>query len=509
MTVRAAVACAVAAALAGAPALVRGDDGVPSIATLRERVRAAEHRPAAFRETIVTTSSNGSVTTEHRLVRGEDERTIDDSGPFHAESGVIGGRRWRQNENGLTLDDREDPGNAAREPIATTVQRVREPVDGYAVAALNVRGWGRKDYVDAASWQIVRRERIGPNGVVVTTYDDVREDRGRTFAHHARVDDPVERTTSDTRVTEYVPGPVADAELARPADRRTLVTFPEGVTSVVLPASFDRHIYVHATVAGRGIDLILDSGASGIVLDADFTRALGLKTYDEHSNVIAGRVTYARTVVPEMRIGPLVLHDVVTSVVPLAAVRTGRMPTTGALGFDFFAQLGVTIDYEHGRVTVVPSSAFAAPADPLTHALQARLGRGIPMVDVSLDGTSAERFMLDTGGEGTLLIFDYFTRRNPDVVYDIEAPAFPSGSTLSGVGGQFATKVVFVRDLAIAGFDFRNVVGNRVISQQSYAQEADGVMGQELLRAFTVGFDYANSRVYLTPNAAGRKTLKL
>jgi hypothetical protein len=237
--------------------------------------------------------------------------------------------------------------------------------------------------------------------------------------------------------------------------------------------------------------------------------ALGLKTYGEHSHVVAGRTTFARAVVPEMRIGPLVMRDIAAGVVPLGFARTPHVKVAGVLGFDFLAQLGVTIDYEHERVSVVPGANYAPPADPFTRALEARLGRGVPLVTATLDGAIAERFMLDTGGEGNFLIFDYFTRRNPDAVPDVEVPVFPGGTTLSGVGGLFATKLVVVRHFGIAGFDFRSVIGNRVIAQQTYSNDVDGVMGQQMLRNFTVGFDYAHERVYLTPNAAGRKALGL
>ena len=481
-----------------------GDELLPAV-VIHANVRAAEHAPSAYRETVVIASSDGTMTTVRELVRGEDVRTIDESGPFHSENGVVGAKRWHQTENGVTVDDPDDPGRALPERLATTVSR--GPGGTLIVAALNAKGWGHKEYVDPVSWHVVRRDRIVATGTVITTYDDVRDDQGRVFAHHWHIDDGPERTTSDARVIGYVAGGVSDAELARPPSRRTLAAFPDGTAPVVLPTSFDRHIYVRATIAGRGADFILDSGASGIVLDPDLVHALGLKAYGEHSHVVAGRTTFARTIVPEMRVGPLVMRDVAAGIVPLTFARTPHVKAAGVLGFDFLAQLGVTIDYEHQRVTAVPSADYAPPAEPLTRALDARLGHGVPLVTVALDGAVAERFMLDTGGEGNFLIFDYFTRRNPEAVPDVDVPVFPGGTTLSGVGGLFATKLVVVRHFAIAGFDFRSVIGNRVIGPQTYSNDVDGVMGQQMLHNFTVGFDYARERVYLTPNAAGRKAL--
>jgi clan AA aspartic protease (TIGR02281 family) len=504
---------ALAALLLAAPGFARAQGAappaagaIPDVRTIRAAVRAAEHAPAAYRETVVIASSDGTATTERRYVRGDDERVIDDDGTFHTESGSRNGTRWLQNRNGQTVTDRADPGRAVPERVRTVLSVT--PAGAYVVAMLNAKGRGRKEYVDPATWRVVRRERIVANGTIVTTYEDVRDDRGRVFAHGWHVDDPVQQTTSDARVTEYEPGAVSDVDLAQPPSRRTLVAFPDGVTAAVLPAEFDRHIYVRVTIAGRGMDFVLDTGASGIVLDTKVARDLGLRLYAEHSNVVAGRTTYARAVVPEMQTGPLAMRDVAVIVVPLGWKEAGHVRVAGLLGFDFLAQLGVTIDYENRRVTVVPSGAYAAPSDPHTSALDVRLGRGIPLVTASLDGAFAERVGIDTGGVGAFLLFDYFTRRNPAPLPDIDALG-GGETTLAGVGGGFAASSALVSSFEVGGFRFRNVRGSRVTSDQSFSQDSDGVIGEGLLRYFTLGLDYANERVYLTPNAEGRKALAL
>jgi hypothetical protein len=201
------------------------------------------------------------------------------------------------------------------------------------------------------------------------------------------------------------------------------------------------------------------------------------------------------------------MRDVAVTVVPLGWREAGHVRVAGLLGFDFLAQLGVTIDYENRRVTVVPSAAYAAPADSRTSALEARLGRGIPLVTASLDGAFAERVGIDTGGIGAFLLFDYFTRRNPAPLPDIDTLGGSSELSLAGVGGGFAASSALVSSFEVGGFRFRDVRGYRVVSEQSFAQDSDGVIGEGLLRYFTVGLDYANERVYLTPNADGRKAL--
>ncbi len=348
------------------PAAARAADAPPDVATIRERVRAAAGPlPSDWRQTTVTTSSNATTTTVTHIQRGTSWRELNDTPPFHTERGVANGQVWHQNDNGQTIADQADPGLATREATTTTVRAVHTPVEAYVIATLNAGGYGQKDYVDPATWHLVRRENVGVNGTVVTTYDDVREDGGRTFAHRWHTDNAYAHTISDTRITSYDTATVAEADVAMPPSRRRLVTFPAGVRSADLPARFGRaHVIVRVTVAGRGLDFLLDTGASGIVIDETVARELGLPFHGQRSAVTAGRYTTARTVIPEMHVGDLTMRDVAAQIVPQGWNETIGVKTVGLLGFDFLAELGVTIDYEKGRVTVVPEPAYAAPTDP-------------------------------------------------------------------------------------------------------------------------------------------------
>lgn len=258
---------------------------VPDSATIREKIRAAAGPvPLNYRETDETVTSTGSTTIEHDFVSPAGRRYTFDTGRLHTERGVNGADAWHMNDNGQVVFDQPDPGLATREETTTTVQAVHAPVEGYVVATLNAKGNGTKDYVDGATWRVVRREQLTPNGLIVTTYDDVRLDHGRTFAHHLHVESAVSRTSQDVRVTDYAPGDVTAAEVAVPSPRRALVEFPAGVSRVELPAQFDpQHVIVRVTIGGRGLDFVLDSGASGITIDSSVAREVGLPEFSKRS----------------------------------------------------------------------------------------------------------------------------------------------------------------------------------------------------------------------------------
>ncbi len=354
---------------------------------------------------------------------------------------------------------------------------------------------------------MVRREQITTNGTIVTTYDDVRPDHGRTFAHHLHVENGLARTTSDLHVTEYVPDDVPDADVAIPKPRRALVAFPSGVSSVDLPAKFGRsHIYVRVTIGGRGLDFVLDSGAGGITIDSTVARELRLPAFQEHSNVAAGRYTTARTIIPEMHVGSLVMHDVAAQEVPQGWKTGEDVKEVGLLGFDFLAELGVTVDYENKRVTVVPGASYVPPVDPSAIPLDVRLGAGQPRATVSLNGAIGERWILDTGGSTTVIVFDYFARRHPEALRDEDASG-EAHRHLYGIGGDIDAEPVRITSLKLASVNFTGIVGYRVTGRGTYAQNDDGLVGVEVLHLFTLGFDYPHSRIYLVPNSEGRAAM--
>lgn len=493
--------------LALGPGPARAEDALPTLDAIRAKVRAATALPSAYKETYVIVSSDGSTNTTTSVVRGDDERQATDVGPFHTESGTFKDQDWHQNDNGQTVIDQPDPGNAKPDPIATRVTRVAVPVDAYVIAKLNVRGQGTRDYVDPQTWRIVRHEVVTANGVVATTYDDFRADAGRTFAHHWITLDGYQRTKREAKVIAYDPGPVSDADVAMPDSRRRLVEFPRGTTTVTLPTKFgESHVFVRLTINGRGLDFVLDTGAEGITLDNTVAAQLGLPVFDRHSAVTAGRYTTGRTIVPELRIGELAMHNVAVQLVPEGWPEDAGVRSVGLLGFDFLAELGVTIDYEHQTVTVVPEPNYMAPADAHTIPLDVRIGEGSPFLDVRVNGALGERFLIDTGASGTFMIFDAFVRKHPEALVD-RGGGDGRNNRYYGIGGDIETKPYQLSSVRIGPMNFTDFVGYRVMSTATYEGNDDGVIGAAFLNLFTVGLDYANNRVYLVPNTLGRRVM--
>jgi hypothetical protein len=284
------------------------------------------------------------------------------------------------------------------------------------------------------------------------------------------------------------------------------VDFP-GNQPVVIPAKFDAgRITVQVTIAGHPLDLLLDTGSDDITLDSATASALGLKTIDHYTATNAQTADFSDAVVPSMSIGPVSMHDIVVSTTPITdRSGAGSGPKfAGLLGFDFLATIGVHIDYEHKTITVAPIATYAPPSGPNVVPIDIRLDAQVPTISVGLDGTVADRFIVDTGnGFGTYLVFDYFLDRHPHIG-ERSSEAIPG----IGVGGTFNAHPFFVHSFRLGTWNFVDFNGFSV-GQGSFPGADDGLIGPEFLILFNVDLDYPHGRIYLSPTTNTKQMLHI
>jgi predicted aspartyl protease len=272
----------------------------------------------------------------------------------------------------------------------------------------------------------------------------------------------------------------------------------------VLPSTFadDGHVLVRLTINGRGLDFLLDSGASSITIDPGVAQQLRLTVSKrDQSSANAGRFMTGAAVVPLMTVGDLTMRGAVVSIVPLGFDFPGEK-AVGLLGFDFICESSITIDYEHKTVTAERFGSYAAPEGPHVIALPLRLGSQVPMTSVIINGAIAERMMIDTGAAGPFVLFDYFQRRHPETL-----PAVRQGVRMNGAGGEFDAHRAQFDAVTIGNVKFAHFVGYLVASRSSYSGDADGVIGPDFLHFFDVHLDYPNGTIYLVPNALGQRSM--
>jgi clan AA aspartic protease (TIGR02281 family) len=474
----------------------RADD-LPGGLSLKARVAAAVCVPASnYRELVSGTGSNGA---DGQLTYHLDGswRTMHGTGPIHFENGVYKGEAWTRDENGVTIAD-DDP---IGPPHIVTVARGDTP-DTLVLADLTKTGDGTRTYVDAKTLQIRRVDEIDAIHTETTTITSYKTFGSCSMpATWTVTSDRLSTPSTMTYTREQVTiGDVTPDQVAEPPTP-DIVAFPAGKTRVDIPATFqsDGHIVAHANVGGVDADFILDTGAAEIVIPPSLAKRLGLKLFNAGSLTAAKTVAAAQAVVPILRVGQLEMHDVVVTV-----AETARYGTQGAdlglLGFDFFSTLAVSIDYLHKHVTAESGWDFHEPVDSSAFPVDIRLGNRVPMVSAEINGSApADRVIVDTGGAGALLLFDYFNRRHPEVFSDPEFAQL----LFSGVGGQFDTKAFRFRSIKLGRLKLENFDAYRTTGKQSYPYSADGLFGPEFLRHFDVDFDYVHAQMVLRQNHDG------
>jgi hypothetical protein len=510
MSYRALLSFVLAAIAVSTPLCAAADDPLPSVETVQANLRHAEGTIAPqYRETATVTNSNGATSTVTELHRGDDERDTFDDGPIHTEEGTFEGRGWDLDANGIVTTWKggapATASTASDTDDETTVDTSIERAPGGANLVLvghTPTGYATRRYLDPTTWRVVRVEHfIGDRRTSVTTFDDVRADNGRTFAHHWRTVSENARSWSDGQITAYLPGPIAAADVAIPAARRQLVEFPTGATSVDLPATFDdEEIIVRVTIGGRGLDLALDSGAGTMVLDRSVAESLGLATYSPHRETNAGTYTAAEAIVPTMKIGALTLHNLVVDALPWTDEHSESVKVVGLIGYDFFAQLGLRIDYMNQRVTAIAPGSVVPPPQSDTVALDVDLKTHQPQVSLGINGVRTEHWVVDTGDWSQLMVFPPYVRAHPDVLRNEQGHKKLLDLVYNGVGGSFDTRWYQLADLDLGGFHLQGARADLITRTGSYDYGEDGLIGGELLSYFTLLFDDPQHRLYLIPN---------
>ncbi len=483
--------------------------------TLRQHIIMTEGKPPdSYVETRHVTMSNGREYTKQTVHRALDYKSNDGSGRFE-------GRVWDQDADGWTTIHEPASGLERADLRKVSITRVSQPFNAWKYEVMNASQTGTIEYVDPATYRVLREDEITHNGTIETDYSDFRTFAGFTVAGLERTDDQVSRVTSQSRLVSLVIRPVVDADLAIPPSRQ-VVTFPSGQTQVELPVEFlDSKSYslsyfgmaqqtqdqgtiavlIRVDIGGHQVDMVLDSGAGGIVIDQNVVRELGLQQSGQHSEVTAGRYNAAQATVPSMRIGNLEMRNVVVSSLPFSYDAKAQTKVVGLLGFDFIRALGLTIDYQRKKVIAMPANNITPPVmTPQSDILPMRLSLHVPMVTARMNGYVAERMIVDTGFSGDMAMFDYFSRRYPEAVAPRVATRIDGMGLLSGVGGNVLSKGYRLANVDVGRYHFAQFDVAQIVNSGSYEYDADGLIGTGILRRFAVTFDYAGGKMYLVHN---------
>jgi hypothetical protein len=496
---RTAIVVLTAILLWSAPALAGDFD--PATVTARAVLASASAATGAFAPgkyvMIVHAKGGGVEETRTSHIDGDDYIETTQSGPFTAATGEAGGRRWKQNTNGIVRmvsgfhtksnpnekawDALDDP-KSHMKMLGTTKTTPRE----YAIEVHPDNGVMERRYYNCDSYTLDRDEFLAKDYHSAIVYSDYRTAFGKRLAFARHFDGGNSGNAQDTTIVS-IERDGADVPFAVPSSR-PLFELPEA--AVKLPARFTQDgIVIRATIGGRGLDFALDSGASGLTIDPGVAHQLGLTTHGKATDAaFGGDVDVSRTIVPSMQLGPVDIHNAAFDVVPFGddGVDTRLV---GLLGYDVFASAIVGVDFKHQTVALYSREAFLQAEQGL-FPVPIQLDDGIPRAPVTIEGIKGG-FLVDTGSFASLA-FDSFISKLPNVT-----PAFGEHVPhISGVGGDVAFGAARVKNMNFGPLTFQEV---DFVVPISYVplEDYDGILGRNALQRYVLFFDYADKVIYV------------
>jgi predicted aspartyl protease len=170
---------------------------------------------------------------------------------------------------------------------------------------------------------------------------------------------------------------------------------PEGTVGFNL---YWRYLIVAQGSAGplKGLNFLLDTGASRTVLDPRVARKLRLEEQPASVVVVGGSVQAAWASLPSLNFGPLQRENVSIQIVDLSFLQKSLpIRVDGIIGLDVLGQSPFVIDYVSRKIHF-----GASPALP--NAIPLHVSNGLPIVDGEVNGVAAS-LLLDTGAPSLIL----------------------------------------------------------------------------------------------------------
>ncbi|HEV2530589.1 pepsin/retropepsin-like aspartic protease family protein [Phenylobacterium sp.] len=446
-----------------------------------------------------------------------------DYGLFRNAEGLDAQGRWRVDNSGAThpLDTEE-----AREVAATEAFLARRgylhPERGDATYRLagRVRAGGATYerveatpaggravtlWIDRATRYLDRAVIERSNRTQTLRFSDNRAVAGLVLPFGLAVENGDQSETGEIAVARYRldrapeppparPGPPTDASL-RVGEGPAWLRLDPMSGFLLVEARID---------AAPPMLFILDTGGHD-VLTPSTADALGLTRVGHGFGLGAGAgsIPTAYAKVARLRVGAAEVVDQPFVVLALnlgqGIGRDGAMkPIAGIIGLELFERFAATLDYGRGELRLCPFAA-AAGADG---GAALRFSDDMPLAQGALNGVSAW-FDLDTGNNGDAILFKAWV-----MAHGRAAGLAPAGGpvTGSGVGGDVSFRRSRAPRLSLAGAEITGLdvlLAGDGMGSLSGRFEA-GNIGESVLSRFTVSFDYARERFWLSaPGSSG------
>lgn len=478
-----------------------------ALSELLARARTAEGvQTRGAYHIVLRGTSDGDTTVEETFSSSEGYKTTETTADIASSWGTYRGQRWYRNPNGFVqlgsgVYEQHDPiENAVRnigEGSGATLLGVSAAPATYAVRITPREGLSETRYYDTGTYLLRRVDLKDYDGHTrIVEYDDYRKVYGRMVPFVRTYRGDFYKGSRRYDVVTYQPVPKDAIALAIPAS--TTLFDLGGRDSVTIPADFtDDGIIVRMNVGKRGLDLLLDSGASSIVVNASVATDLGLTLHNKRTESLGGTYSAADARISDVSVGSLHARAATISVAPVDYNVAPTERAVGLLGCDFFTSGALQVDFTRKALTLYAKAPTDLRAAGWTE-VPIDVEDCVPLVKAAFSGAPGE-FIIDLGAYQTVLYEHYFSQfKASSTPSQGGEPLVSEGSFIGGDDVRF--QAYRMRTLGIGDLLFADAVVNVPLAKAVQERDYDGLLGRPTLTNFNILFDYAHQRVYLKPS---------
>lgn len=269
----------------------------------------------------------------------------------------------------------------------------------------------------------------------------------------------------------------------------------------------DSLIYLQASINGsQPLWMVLDTGASVTVFDESVSKMLGIQFLGEGNVDGPGQGSNQKWAFANhttLMFAGIDLGDQTVATLPLEwfSRQVGRR-TDGFLGSNVFRNYVVEIDYENQVLRLHDPEVYRYSGSGQRLPLRF-IWNDIPTVNaevVAQDGTATNGvFLVDSGATTAIWLTKAFSEAHPAV---LSAQGAVEAPKVVAVGGELSARLGRVQAIKLGGFEVSMPLTQFTQNTSGIFASPDitGTIGAQMLRRFTVIFDYPHGEMILEPN---------
>jgi len=265
-------------------------------------------------------------------------------------------------------------------------------------------------------------------------------------------------------------------------------------TNAIPAEIFGDHFFVRSTMNGHELRLILDTGASHVLISPSAAAAVGLKK-DKDAQLTAlggtGRSSAGAGVANSFDVGGALGKKIPVFIAPFPDV----FEADGLLGLAFLNGTIFRLDYEAKMVSfAAPTNNFLTPRGTI---VPIQIEDHWLTIPAEVDGIHV-LLMVDTGASESITLEPWFVKK-----YGLRERYPKRLNVVTGLGvlGPIHGEIARLRSLKIGDYELTNLCVDFETKPKARQTRIAGKIGAGVLSRFTLTFDPAGKRLWLEPNA--------